>query len=107
MHSDRLFAGPDFHSVLEHYKAKLVQAFEQLTNEQALNEQEQKNLKQRFMLDVPVLRPQGEVWAEQNTTKIDVRRLPNRLPGLGNRPIMEEVPEFTVHVPFDGDPDVF
>jgi hypothetical protein len=28
-------------------------------------------------------------------------------PSLGDRPIMEEVPEFTVHVPFDGDPDVF
>ena len=107
MHSDRLFAGPDFHSVLEHYKAKLVQAYEQLSDEEALDEQVQRNLKGRFWLDVPVLRPQGEIWAEQSTAKIDVRRLPNRLPSLGDRPIMEEVPEFTVHVPFDGDPDVF
>src|SRR5271169_2563677 len=107
MRSDRLFAGPDFHSVLEHYKAKLVQAYEQLSDEEAVDEQVLKNLKGRFWLDVPVLRPQGEIWAEQSTAKIDVRRLPNRLPSLGNRPIMEEVPEFTVHVPFDGDPNVF
>ena len=50
MHSDRLFAGPDFHSVLEHYKAKLVQAYEQLSDEEALDEQVQKNLKGRFWL---------------------------------------------------------
>jgi hypothetical protein len=107
MHSDRLFAGPDFHSVLEHYKTKLVQAYEQLLDEEALDEQVQKTLKGRFSLDVPVRRSQGEIWAEESTAKIDVRRLPNRLPGFGDRAIMEEVPEFTVHVPFDGDPDVF
>ena len=107
MSSNRLFAGPDFHSVLEHYKAKLVEAYEQLPDDQALDEQLQANLKQEFLLDVPVLRPQGEVWAEESIAKIDVRRLPNRLPGLGNRPILEDIPEFTVHVPFDGDPGVF
>jgi hypothetical protein len=52
-------------------------------------------------LDVPVLRPQGEHWVEERTAKVDVTRLPNRMPGFGNRPILEEVPEFTVHVPFD------
>jgi hypothetical protein len=29
------------------------------------------------------------------------------MPGLGDRPIYEDVPQFTVHVPFDGDPGVF
>jgi hypothetical protein len=107
MPSDRLFAGPDFHSVLEHYKAKLVEAYEQLSDEEAVDEQIQASLKKQFMLDVPVLRPQGEIWAEESVAKVDVRRLPNRLPGLGNRPVYEDVPQFTVHAPFDGDPGVF
>src|ERR1039457_6583626 len=107
MRSDRLFAGPDFHSVLEHYKAELVEAYEELSDEEAVDEQVQSNLKKQFMLDVPVLRPQGEIWAEEGIAKVDVRRLPNRMPGLGDRPIYEDVPQFTVHVPFDGDPGVF
>jgi hypothetical protein len=107
MSSDRLFAGPDFHSVLEHYKAKLVEAYDQLSDEEAADAQVQSNLKKQFMLDVPVLRPQGEIWAEEDIAKVDVRRLPNRMPGLGGRPIYEDVPQFTVHVPFDGDPGVF
>jgi hypothetical protein len=107
MHLHRLFSGPDFHSVLEHYKSKLVEVFDQLPDEEALDENMQSNLKAQFLLDVPTLRPQGEMWAEQSTVKVDVRKLPNRLPGLGGRPIFEEIPEFTVHVPFDGDPDVF
>ncbi len=107
MPSERLFAGPDFHSVLEDYKTKLVEAYEQLSDEEAVDEQVQANLKKRFMLDVPVLRPQGEIWAEEGIAKVDVRRLPNRMPGLGDRPIYEDVPQFTVHVPFDGDAGVF
>lgn len=107
MRPHRLFAGPDFHSVLEHYKANLVRAFEHLSDAEALDEQVQQNLKERFTLDVPVLRPQGEMWAEQSATKVDVRQLPNRLPVPGGRTIMEEIPKLTVHVPFDGDPDVF
>jgi hypothetical protein len=70
MSSNRLFAGRDFHSVLEHYKAKLVEAYEQLPDDQAVDEQLQANLKQEFLLDVPVLRPQGEVWAEESIAKI-------------------------------------
>lgn len=107
MPPDRLFAGPDFHSVLEHYKAKLVEAYEQLSDEEAVDAQVQSNLKKQFMLDVPVLRPQGEIWAEEGSAKVDVRRLPNRMPGLGGRPVYEDVPQFIVHVPFDSDPGVF
>jgi TIR domain len=107
MRPHRLFGGPDFHRVLESEKARLVQAYEQLPDAEALDEEVQKNLKAQFLLDVPVLRPQGEQWAEEGTAKVDVRQLPNRMPGFGNRPILEEVPEFTIHVPFDGDPGVF
>lgn len=107
MPTNRLFAGPDFHTVLEHYKSNLVKAYEQLSDEEAVDEQVQSNLKKQFMLDVPVLRPKGEIWAEEDVAKVDVRLLPNRLPSLGNRPIYEDVPHFTVHIPFDGDPGVF
>ena len=84
-----------------------MQVYEQLPDAEALDEEVQKNLKAQFLLDVPVLRAQGEQWAEEGIAKVDVRQLPNRIPGFGNRPILEEVPEFTVHVPFDGDPGVF
>lgn len=107
MRSDRLFARIDFHSVVEHYKGKLVEAYEQLSDDEAVDAQVQASLKKQFLLDVPVLRPQGEIWAEESLTKIDVTRLPNRMPSFDGRPIYEDVPQFTVHVPFDGDPEVF
>jgi hypothetical protein len=107
MRPELLFAGPDFHSTVQHRKNQLLQAYEQLPDAEAFDEQVQKNLKTQFLLDVPVFRPQGEMWAEEGTARIDVSRLPNRLPAFGNRPIMEEVQAFTVHVPFDGDPGVF
>jgi len=103
----RLFGGADFHSVLENEKARMVQAYNRLPDAEALDEEVQKNLKAQLMLDVPVLRPQGEQWAEEGTARIDVTKLPNRMPSFNGRPIYEEVPEFTVHVPFDGDPGVF
>ena len=92
---------------MEQYKAKLVEAYEQLSDEDAVNEQVQADLNKQFMLDVPTLRPQGEFWAEESTTKIDVRQLPNRMRGYGDQPIYEDVAQFTVHIPFDGDPGVF
>jgi hypothetical protein len=107
MPSDRLFAMYDFHSVLEHAKDQLVEAYKQLSDEEALDDQAQTNLKRQFLLDVPVLRPPGEFWAEEGAAKVDVTRLPNRMPSFDGRPIYEDVPEFTVHVPFDGDPNVF
>jgi hypothetical protein len=107
MRSDRLFARIDFHSVLEHYKGTLVEAYEQLSDDEAVDAQVQANLKRQFLLDVPVLRPQGEIWAEESIAKVDVSRLPNRMPSFDGRPIYEDVAQFTVHVPFDGDPDVF
>jgi hypothetical protein len=93
--------------VLEHQKAKLIEVYEGLSDEEAVDDEVQANLKKQLMLDVPVLRPQGEIWAEESVTKVDARRLPNRLHGLGNRPAYEDVPQFTVHIPFDGDPNVF
>jgi hypothetical protein len=107
MRAHRVFGGADFHTVLDRQKASMVQAYEELPDTEALDEQVQKNLKEQFMLDVPVLRPQGEQWAEESTARIDVTKLPNRIPSFDGRPIYEEVPEFTVHVPFDGDPGVF
>jgi hypothetical protein len=103
----QLFGGADFHTVLDRQKERLVRTYEQLPDAEALDDEIQKNLKAEFMLDVPVLRPQGEQWAEEGTARIDVTKLPNRIPSYDGRPIYEEVPEFTVHVPFEGDPLVF
>jgi Ser/Thr protein kinase RdoA (MazF antagonist) len=84
--SNRLFAGPGFHRLLEHYKAKLAEAYEQF----------QAKSKEESLLGLPVLRSPGEVRAVESIVKIEVRRLANRLPGLGNQRIFEDIPEFAV-----------
>ena len=66
----------------------MVQAYEQLPDAEALDEEIQKNLEAQFLLDVPVLRPQGEQWAEESTARVDVTRLPNRMPSFDGRPII-------------------
>jgi len=102
-----LFAKYDIHSVIENRKAHMVEKYKILSDEDALNEEVIKALKQQYLLDIPVLRPTTEMWAEEGTTRIDARRLPNRIYFDTSRPIMEEVPEYIVHAPFDGDPRVF
>jgi hypothetical protein len=57
-----------------------------LSDEEAVDEQVQSNLKKQFMLDVPVLRPHGEIWAEEGVAKVDVRRLPQSNAGPGRSP---------------------
>jgi hypothetical protein len=103
----RLFAKYDYHSLLEHQKGRLVQAYERLSDEDAVDEARLKQLKAEYMLDVPTLRPASEMWAEQGTTMVDARNDTRRMFLDRSRPIMEEVTELTVHVPFDGDPGVF
>ena len=99
-----LFAKHDVYAVIARQKLLLVEAYKQLPEGQAIDEEGVKRLKAEYMLNVPVL---GEPYATKGTVRIDARRLPNRmfLPGTG--PVMEEVTEFTVHVPFTGDAGVF
>lgn len=102
-----LFSKFDAFEVIESQKARLVRAYEKLSDDDALDETVIKQLKAKYMLDVPTLRPAGEMWAEQGKAMIDVRGAHNRVFLDDSNPIMEEVTELTVHVPFDGDPGVF
>jgi hypothetical protein len=81
-----LFMGTDIYDFVEAQRAKLRKAYEALPNEQALDETYAVELKKRFMLDIPRLRP--EDW------EADQR---DRSSGI----------EVLAYIPFDGDPSVF
>jgi hypothetical protein len=81
-----LFMGTDIYAFVEAQKTKLKKAYEALPNEQALDEAYAVDLKKRFMLDIPRLRP--EDWGG------DQRELSSGI-------------EVLAYIPFDGDPSVF
>ena len=58
-----LFTGPDIYDVVEDQQEKLKKAYEVLPDEQALDEQFVVEFKQRFMLDVPTLKP--DEWTSE------------------------------------------
>ena len=98
-----LFAKHDVFAVLESRKRRLKTAYLALTDDsETLDEDVIQRLKAEYMLDVPVLNT-AEMSYEENKTKIDARRLPNRIffPGTGR--IMEDATELVVHIPFVGD----
>jgi hypothetical protein len=101
-----LFAKYDVFNVLENNKSRLKAAYRALPDNEALDEDVIQRLKVSYMLDVPALKT-TEMSYEESKTKIDARRLPNRifLPGTG--PVMEDATELIIHIPFDGDPSVF
>jgi hypothetical protein len=81
-----LFMGTDIYDFVETQKTKLKKAYEGLPNEQALDEAHAVELKRRFMLDIPRLRP--EEWSAEQ------------------RELSQGI-EVLAYVPFDGDPSVF
>lgn len=101
-----LFAKYDVFNVLEGQKNRLKEAYLALSDNEALDEDAIQRLKAEYMHDVPVLKT-AEMSYEENKTKIDARRLPDRIffPGAG--PDMEDAAELIIHIPFDGDPSVF
>lgn len=101
-----LFTKHDVYNVLELRKKQLKDAYQNLPDDQASDQELLQKLKTSFMLDVPVLKPEEMTYAEEKT-KIDARRLPNRLIRPGAGPVMEDATELTFHIPFDGDPEVF
>ncbi len=107
MAEDALFAKHDVHSILDVQKRRIREAYLALPDSQADDEDAIRRLKTDYMLNVPTLRPREEWYGEEGRTKIDVRRLPNRIVFPGAGPMMEEFPELTFHIPFDGDPGVF
>jgi hypothetical protein len=86
MPENLLFMGTDIYDFVETQKTKLKKAYEALANEQALDEACAVELKKRFMLDIPRLRP--EDWGA------DQRELSSGI-------------EVLAYIPFDGDPSVF
>ena len=101
-----LFAKYDVFGVLENNKSRLKAAYLALPDNEALDENVLQRLKAEYMLDVPVLKT-AEMSYEENKSKIDPRRLPNRILLPGARPVMEDATELIIHIPFGGDPGVF
>jgi hypothetical protein len=101
-----LFAKYDVFSVLEDKKIRIKAAYLALPDSEALDNDVIQRLKAEYMLRVPVLKS-AEMSYEENKTKIDARRLPNRIFLPGARPAMEDATELIIHIPFDGDPGVF
>jgi hypothetical protein len=87
-------------------KKQLKDAYQNLPDDQAADQELLQKLKAGFMLDVPVLKPE-EMTYDEEKTKIDARRLPNRLIRPGAGPVMVDASELTFHIPFGGDPAVF
>jgi hypothetical protein len=81
-----LFMGTDIYDFVETQKTKLKKAYEALPNDQALDEAYAVELKKRYMLDIPRMRP--EEWSAEQ------RELSHGI-------------EVLAYVPFDGDPSVF
>ena len=100
-----LFSKYDVINVIESQKQRLKEAYVHLPEDQALNEEVIGRLKSEYMLRVPILKT-DEMYCVEGKTRFDVSRMPNRI-FFGSGPVMEEVTELTVHIPFDGDPGVF
>lgn len=100
-----LFSKYDIINVIESQKQRLKEAYLRLPEDQALNEEVISRLKSEYMLRVPILKT-DEMYCVEGKTRVDVSRMPNRIV-FGRGPIMEEVTELTVHIPFEGDSGVF
>jgi hypothetical protein len=82
-----LFTGPDIYDFVADQQKKLKKAYEALPDEQALDENFVVAFKQKFMLDVPKLKP--EEWTSEQ------------------KQISQHSVEVSAYIPFDGDPAVF
>ncbi len=102
-----LFGKYDVHTVREIQKQRLKEAYRDLPDEQAMDEEVIQRLKAEYMPDVPELRPRAEWSREQNKTKVDGRGIPGRIYFPRAGPAMEDATELIIHIPFDGDPGVF
>jgi hypothetical protein len=102
----QLFAKHDIHSIVESQKVRAKEAFERLSDAEAMDEMVTEKLKDDYRLKVPVLRV-DEQYATHQKVKVDVRNQVGRLILDRSRPIMEDATEITVHIPFDGDPGIF
>jgi TIR domain len=101
-----LFGQVDVFDVVERHKARLQAEYQSLPDDAALDPAMKEKLIAKYMLDVPVLKPE-EMTYEEGKTKVDARRQPNRIFFHNTGPVWEDATEVIVHVPFSGDPVVF
>jgi hypothetical protein len=100
-----LFSVHDVYEVIESQKRRLKEAYQRLPEDEAFDDSVIQQLKAEYMLHVPILIT-DQMYCVEGKTKVDARRNPNRV-FLRTGPVMEEVTELTVHIPFSGDPGVF
>jgi TIR domain len=101
-----LFTKHDIYTVVENQKQRVKDAFERLSDLDAMDETVTEKLKNDYSLMVPVLKVDDQ-YASHQKVKVDARNQIGRLILDKSRPIMEGATEITVHIPFDGDPGIF
>jgi hypothetical protein len=100
-----LFAKHDIYNVIEGLKKCLKDEYETLPDEEALNEADAQELKEKHSLQIPHLKIE-QMEYDENDTKVDARNLPGRLVA-GSAAVLVDAKEYNFHIPFDGDPGVF
>jgi hypothetical protein len=102
----QLFRKYDIYNVIEGLKKRLKDDYETLPDDRALDETIVKQLKAKHSLEIPRLKPE-EMEYEENTTRVDARRLPGRLVAGSGGPVWVDASELMFHIPFEGDPGIF
>jgi hypothetical protein len=101
-----LFAREHIYDFVEAQQTRLQRAYEALSAEDAMDEAVVQKLKAQFTLEIPVLR-RDQMDYEENHRRLSLNEFSSRkiigLPGQASR----EVTEYVIHVPFEGDPNVF
>jgi hypothetical protein len=104
-----LFAQSDLRSVIELHGAAITKEVEGAPANQLLNtsvDDFADYLVDKYRLDAPRLR-EDEIAADQEETKIDVSQDPMRFITDRSQPFYINATRVSIHVPFDGDPDLF
>jgi TIR domain len=102
----QLFAKHDIYSIVESQKQRVKEAFDRLSDPDAMDETVTQKLREDYSLKVPVLKVEDQ-YATHQKVKVDARNQVGRMILDRSRPIMEDATEITVHIPFEGDPAFF
>jgi hypothetical protein len=102
----QLFAKHDIYSIVESQKQRVKEAFDRLSDADAMDETITQKLREEYSLKVPILKIEDK-YATHKKIKIDVRDQVGRMVLDRSRPVIEDATEITVHIPFEGDPGIF
>jgi TIR domain len=102
----QLFAKHDIYSVVDSQKQRVREAFDRLSDQEAMDETITEKLREDYRLKVPVLKVDDQ-YATHHKVKVDVRNHVGRMILDRSKPILEDATEITVHIPFEGDPGIF